>query len=141
MGPPHGLSPRSGFVQPFLYGLPQNARKLIDSFAFLEAHAVVYLASEVASLWPVPTWNVPTERQSLQAARKLPAELTASIRVGATRLAMMSVGLHGRISGNPARAMALARFLDYVQGHDSVWICRREEIARHWMTEHPAQER
>jgi len=51
---------------------------------------------------------------------------------------MMSVGLHSRISGHPARAMSLARFLDYVQGHDSVWICRREEIARHWMTEHSA---
>ncbi|SBT09827.1 hypothetical protein PROAA_3490002 [Candidatus Propionivibrio aalborgensis] len=56
----------------------------------MEAHAVVYPASEVGSLWPVPTWNLPTERQSLQAASmKLPAELTASIRVGATRLAMM----------------------------------------------------
>jgi peptidoglycan/xylan/chitin deacetylase (PgdA/CDA1 family) len=51
---------------------------------------------------------------------------------------MMSVGLHGRISGHPARAMALARFLDYVQRHDSVWICRREEIARHWMAEYPS---
>jgi allantoinase len=57
---------------------------------------------------------------------------------GAQHPKMMSVGLHGRISGHPARAMALARFLDYVQGHDSVWICRREEIARHWMSEHPA---
>jgi peptidoglycan/xylan/chitin deacetylase (PgdA/CDA1 family) len=51
---------------------------------------------------------------------------------------MMSVGLHARISGHPARAPALARFLDYVQKHDSVWICRREEIARHWMAEHPS---
>jgi allantoinase len=51
---------------------------------------------------------------------------------------MMSVGLHGRISGHPARAPALARFLDYVQRHDAVWICRREEIARHWMAEHTA---
>jgi len=50
---------------------------------------------------------------------------------------MMSVGLHGRISGHPARAMAIARFLDYVQAHDAVWICRREDIARHWMAEHP----
>lgn len=49
-----------------------------------------------------------------------------------------SVGLHGRISGHPARAMALARFLDYVKGHEAVWICRRDEIARHWMKEHPA---
>lgn len=57
---------------------------------------------------------------------------------GAHRPKMMSVGLHGRISGHPARAMALARFLDYVQEHDSVWVCRREEIARHWMSQHPA---
>ncbi len=57
---------------------------------------------------------------------------------GAQRPKMMSVGLHCRISGYPARAMALARFLDYVQAHEAVWICRREDIARHWMKEHPA---
>ena len=57
---------------------------------------------------------------------------------GAHSPKMMTVGLHGRISGHPARAMALARFLDYVQGYDGVWICRREEIARHWMAVHPA---
>ncbi len=59
-------------------------------------------------------------------------------REGAQRPKMMSVGLHGRISGHPARAMALARFLDHVQDHDSVWICRREEIARHWAAAHSA---
>ena len=52
---------------------------------------------------------------------------------------MMSIGLHGRISGHPSRAMALARFLDYLQSHEAVWICRREEIARHWMDQHPAR--
>jgi allantoinase len=57
---------------------------------------------------------------------------------GARLPKMMSVGLHGRISGHPARALGLARFLDYVQDHDPVWICRREDIARHWITEHPA---
>lgn len=51
---------------------------------------------------------------------------------------MMSVGLHARISGHPARATALAQFLDYVQGREAVWTCRRVEIARHWMAEHPA---
>lgn len=56
---------------------------------------------------------------------------------GAERPKLMSVGLHGRISGHPARALALARFLDYVLDHDRVWICRREEIARHWMHQHP----
>lgn len=56
---------------------------------------------------------------------------------GADHPKMMSVGLHSRISGHPARALALARFLDYVQSHDAVWVCRREEIARHWICEFP----
>ncbi|MCC7273185.1 MAG: allantoinase PuuE [Alphaproteobacteria bacterium] len=50
---------------------------------------------------------------------------------------MMSVGLHPRIVGRPARARALARFLDYVARRDRVWICRRIEIARHWIAHHP----
>jgi len=54
---------------------------------------------------------------------------------GADRPKMMSVGLHPRISGHPARAMAVARFLDYVLGFDRVWICRREDIARHWIAQ------
>lgn len=51
---------------------------------------------------------------------------------------MMSIGLHGRIAGKPARAAAVARFLDYVQSHDDVWIARRVDIARHWLSVHPA---
>lgn len=50
---------------------------------------------------------------------------------------MMSIGLHARLTGRPGRADALARFMDYVQGHESAWICRRVEIARHWMARHP----
>jgi len=52
---------------------------------------------------------------------------------------MMSVGLHCRLAGRPARAAALERFLDHVQRHDGVWICRRVDIARHWIAEHPAR--
>ena len=59
-------------------------------------------------------------------------------REGGRRPKMMSVGLHGRISGHPARAMALARFLDYIQTHEQLWVCRREEIGHHWQREHPA---
>jgi allantoinase len=51
---------------------------------------------------------------------------------------MLSVGLHCRIAGRPGRAAALARFLDYVQGHDQVWITRRIDIANHWRAMHPA---
>ncbi|MGW4353989.1 allantoinase PuuE [Nocardia sp. NPDC004582] len=51
---------------------------------------------------------------------------------------MLSIGLHCRIVGKPARAAALGRFLDYVQSHDKVWLARRIDIAEHWKTVHPA---
>ncbi|EID81954.1 MULTISPECIES: allantoinase PuuE [Rhodococcus] len=51
---------------------------------------------------------------------------------------MLSVGLHCRIVGRPARTAALERFLDHVQSHDDVWVARRIEIARHWRAVHPA---
>ena len=50
---------------------------------------------------------------------------------------IMSVGLHARISGRPARAHGLARFLEYAMGHERVWFCRRLEIANHWRAQHP----
>ncbi len=50
---------------------------------------------------------------------------------------MMSVGLHCRLAGRPGRAAALARFLDYALDHDRVWVCRRVDIARHWIEHHP----
>ncbi len=57
---------------------------------------------------------------------------------GETAPRIMSVGLHARISGRPARAHGLARFLDYAMGHDKVWFCRRLDIANHWRALHPA---
>jgi putative urate catabolism protein len=51
---------------------------------------------------------------------------------------MMSVGLHCRLAGRPGRLAALERFLDHVQSHDRVWVCRRIEIARHWLAVHPS---
>ena len=57
---------------------------------------------------------------------------------GAARPKMLSVGMHCRILGRPARFKALQRFLDYVQQHDRVWVCRRIDIARHWAATHPA---
>ncbi|MEO1041704.1 MAG: allantoinase PuuE [Pseudomonadota bacterium] len=50
---------------------------------------------------------------------------------------MMSIGLHGRVAGRPARALALAKFLDHVIDHDQVWFVRRIDIANHWLKEHP----
>ncbi|GBR08131.1 allantoinase PuuE [Asaia siamensis] len=51
---------------------------------------------------------------------------------------MMSVGLHCRLAGRPARALALKRFLDHVRAHDNVWVATRLDIARHWLEQHPA---
>ncbi len=56
---------------------------------------------------------------------------------GAQSPKMLSIGLHCRLAGRPARLASLARFLDHVQRHDRVWICRRVEIARHWREKHP----
>ncbi|WP_026379751.1 allantoinase PuuE [Afifella pfennigii] len=49
---------------------------------------------------------------------------------------MLSVGLHARLAGRPGRAAALARFLDYAQGFEGVWLARRIDIARHWHAHH-----
>ncbi len=53
---------------------------------------------------------------------------------------MMSVGLHCRLAGRPGRAAALARFVDYVSGHDDVWVTRRIDIANHWREQFPAED-
>jgi allantoinase len=50
---------------------------------------------------------------------------------------MLSVGLHARLIGRPGRIAALERFLDYVLEHEHVWVCRRIDIARHWISQHP----
>jgi putative urate catabolism protein len=50
---------------------------------------------------------------------------------------MLSIGLHCRLAGRPGRIAALERFLDYVLQHEQVWICRRVDIARHWIATHP----
>jgi putative urate catabolism protein len=50
---------------------------------------------------------------------------------------MLSVGLHCRIVGRPGRIEALERFLDYILQYQRVWICRRVDIAQHWIKTHP----
>jgi putative urate catabolism protein len=56
---------------------------------------------------------------------------------GETAPKMLSIGLHGRVVGHPARMAALKRFIDHVLAHDRVWIARRIDIARHWLEVHP----
>ena len=54
---------------------------------------------------------------------------------------MMSIGLHCRLVGRPGRSAALARFIDYVQSHEKVWLARRIDIAARWRATHPCEPR
>ncbi|MFC7051539.1 allantoinase PuuE [Hansschlegelia quercus] len=56
---------------------------------------------------------------------------------GETCPRMMSVGLHCRLVGRPGRIAALKRFLDYVGGHDRVWVARRIDIANAFIEQFP----
>jgi putative urate catabolism protein len=58
-------------------------------------------------------------------------------REGRRQPKMMSCGLHLRLIGHPSRAAGLERALDYITKHSGVWICRRIDIARHWIATHP----
>ena len=53
---------------------------------------------------------------------------------GRTAPKMMNVGMHMRLLGHPGRASGLSRFLDYVNSKPDVWVCKRIEIARHWLS-------
>jgi len=46
---------------------------------------------------------------------------------------MMSVGLHCRLIGRPGRIQSLKKFLNYVSSFKDVWICKRIDIAKHWI--------
>ena len=50
---------------------------------------------------------------------------------------MLSIGMHCRLLGRPARLAALRRFIAYVKDHERVWFARRVDIARHWHAVHP----
>ena len=52
---------------------------------------------------------------------------------GRTNPKMMSVGLHCRIIGKPGRIQSLKKFLDYIQKHEDIWVCKRVDIAKHWI--------
>ena len=52
---------------------------------------------------------------------------------------MMNVGMHMRLLGHPSRTSGLARFLDYVKSKPDVWVCRRLDLAKHWLAQHPCE--
>ncbi len=54
---------------------------------------------------------------------------------------MMFIGVHCRISGKPGQLRGLQRFLDHVQSHEKVWVCRCIDIGEHWRNTFPATSR
>jgi allantoinase len=59
-------------------------------------------------------------------------------REGRSQPRMLSIGLHQRLIGHPARAAGLERLLDHVARFAGTWVTRRLDIARHWAAMHPA---
>jgi peptidoglycan/xylan/chitin deacetylase (PgdA/CDA1 family) len=52
---------------------------------------------------------------------------------------MMSIGLHPRITGNPARSDGLARFIEYAQSLGDVWFAKRIDIANTFIEQEPSE--
>ena len=50
---------------------------------------------------------------------------------------MMTIGLHCRISGKPARFQALKLFVELISGKPGVWIATRTQIAEHFREKFP----
>jgi allantoinase len=65
---------------------------------------------------------------------------TADLLLREPQAKMMSIGLHMRLAGHPGRAAGLERFLDWVGTRSDIWLCRRIDIARHWIATHPFEE-
>lgn len=57
---------------------------------------------------------------------------------GVHRPAILSIGLHDRLIGRPARIKGLVDFLDYASRKQGVWFCTGADIAHHWASMFPA---
>lgn len=81
----------------------------------------------------------------LATAADFTEHLASAFRVlhaeGARHPRMMTVSLHGRISGQPSRFEGIQNFLDFALGHEGVWLAGRSEIAKHWIANHPPEAR
>ena len=57
---------------------------------------------------------------------------------GARAPRMLSIGLHLRMIGRPARMKALEQILAHLHERGGAWIATRAQIARHWIAHAPA---
>ena len=57
------------------------------------------------------------------------------LREGHRTPRMLSIGLHLRIIGRPARMPGLEAILEHVARTQGIWVARRRDIALHWLAE------
>jgi len=50
---------------------------------------------------------------------------------------LLSIGLHDRLIGRPARSAGLIRLLDHLRSAPNVWFCRGVDVAAHWRSRFP----
>jgi allantoinase len=136
------------------YSPSQNTRALL-----VEHGGLLYDSDSYADDWPYwvkvgerPHLVIPhsfTNNDNRLATAKLGTandfydHLASALRVlyaeGARSPRMMTVSLHSRVSGQPARFEAVTRFLDFAAQHRGIWFASRTDIARHWIETHPAE--
>lgn len=78
-------------------------------------------------------WSVPGDMFTC-----LKADFDWLYREGERLPSMVTFAFHNRLAGRPGRAAEVARLVDYVLEHEHVWVCRRDDIYRHWVAQHPA---
>ena len=87
------------------YSFDTNDMRFFDSHAFVQAEDFArYVCAAFDTLW----------------------------EEGADAPRMMTVGLHSRIIGRPARIGALKTIVQHMQARGGAWFARRGEIAEHW---------
>jgi len=46
---------------------------------------------------------------------------------------MLNIGLHPRLIGRPGRMVAIEKIIKHIKSLDKIWLCKREDIAKHWI--------
>ena len=59
--------------------------------------------------------------------------------LGEDRPGLLSIGLHDRLIGRPARAVGLIKLLNHMQSKSDVWFCTGADVAAHWRKTHSYQ--
>ena len=100
-------------------------KEILSTLPFLWSSALVY--------GELPTTSPEEAGYYSKKLSAISEDFDALYEEGKTKPKMMSVGLHCRLIGRPGRIQSLRKFLDYVLKHDDVWICKRIDIAKHWI--------